>query len=99
MKIHQLPNGARFRFQGEEYVKTGPMMGTGKQGQKMFPRYLDLEALDPPPEQAKRTGPLTRDAVLRAFETFRGECRDVLAADQVEIFERACERFRAALDT
>lgn len=25
MKIHQLPMGARFEFEGEEYVKTGPL--------------------------------------------------------------------------
>lgn len=26
MKIHQLPMGARFEFEGAEYVKTGPLL-------------------------------------------------------------------------
>jgi len=30
MKIHQLPQGARFDYEGEEYVKTGPLFATGK---------------------------------------------------------------------
>jgi hypothetical protein len=43
MKIHQLPPGARFEYEGEEYVKTGPLLGTGKGGQRLIPKYAVLK--------------------------------------------------------
>ena len=46
MKIHQLPQGARFEYEDEEYVKTGPLFGTGKAGQRLIPRYAVLKPLD-----------------------------------------------------
>lgn len=99
MKIHQVPHGASFRFQGEEYVKTGPMMGSGKDGQKMFPRYADLELLSPPPVAApKRAEMLRREAVLQAFETFYAECRDLVADEQVAALDGARQRFLKACD-
>ena len=46
MKIHQLPLGARFEYEGQEYVKTGPLFGTGPAGQGLIPKYAVLRPLD-----------------------------------------------------
>ena len=103
MKIHQLPNGARFTYQGEEYVKSGPMFGTGKDGQKIIPRYAVLQALDDPaaaPPLGERPIPkdaVSRAEVLRAFAEFCLHCRVLVADDQAGSFERARNQFLNAL--
>ena len=45
MKIHLLPMGARFVYEGEEYVKTGPLFASGKGGQRLIPKYAVLTPL------------------------------------------------------
>ena len=92
MKIHQIPLGARFRYQGEEFVKTGPMFGTGKDGQRVFPRYLVLEPLDelPPPEAP---APLSRPQLRRAFDAFCAECAPLVGDTGRATFLRARQRF------
>ena len=104
MKIHQLPNGARFTYQGEEYVKSGPMFGTGKDGQKIIPRYAVLQVLDDPAAAlpTSELPPAPRDAVsraevLRAFAEFCLHCRALIADDQAGSFERARNQFLNAL--
>ena len=104
MKIHQLPYGARFTYQGEEYVKSGPMFGTGKDGQKIIPRYAVLQVLDDP-ASAAASGDLpvapkdavSRAEVLRAFAGFCLHCRTLIADDQAGAFERARNQFLNAL--
>lgn len=46
MKIHQLPLGARFAYEGAEYVKTGPQLASGPSGQRLIPKYAVLAPLD-----------------------------------------------------
>jgi hypothetical protein len=76
MKIHQLPLGARFEFEGAEYVKTGPMFATGPAGQRMIPKYAVLKPLggaDAAPEACQSEAVL-RAEVLKAFGTFYLRC-------------------------
>jgi hypothetical protein len=76
MKIHQLPLGARFEYEGAEYVKTGPMFATGPAGQRMIPKYAVLKPLvgtDAAPEAAQSETVL-RAEVLKAFGTFYLRC-------------------------
>jgi hypothetical protein len=100
MKIHQLPYGARFLYQGEEYVKTGPMFGTGKDGQKIFPRYLVLQPLDEQPAAVpNKVEVLPKEAVLKAFETFYAECKSLIGGeDQGEALNSARKKFLKAFD-
>jgi hypothetical protein len=80
MKIHQLPNGARFEYEGEEYVKTGPLFATGKAGQRLIPKYAVLKALggvEGIPEKA-RDDSLARATVLKAFDRFYAECQGLV---------------------
>jgi len=46
MKIHQLPLGARFEYNGQQYVKTGPLVGSGQAGAKLIPKYAVVKLLD-----------------------------------------------------
>jgi hypothetical protein len=103
MKIHQLPYGARFLYQGEEYVKSGPMFGTGKDGQRIIPRYAVLQALDDPAAAPAASTPqspddaVSRAEVLRAFANFCLHCRALIADDQAGSFERARNQFLNAV--
>jgi hypothetical protein len=75
MKINQLPIGARFEYDGEEYVKTGPLVASGRSGQRLIPKYAVLKMLGadapahPPAAQS-----IERKVVLDACERFRACC-------------------------
>jgi hypothetical protein len=99
MKIHQLPNGARFEYEGEEYVKTAPLFATGKGGQRLIPKYAVLKPLgaaEGAGEKSKNDA-LSRPKVLKAFETFYAECRRRLPEDQQLALAAAREQFLQAL--
>ena len=99
MKIHQLAIGARFEYEGEEYVKTGPLFATGKDGQRLIPKYAVLKPL-----AVARTADgngkarLAKATVLGAFEVFLSECRAMIPADRQAAMEAARERFLKAID-
>ncbi len=97
MKISQLPYGARFLYQGEEYVKTGPMLATGKDGQKIIPRYVILQALDEPPPPPRGDVRLAKADVLGAFEAFVTECAELVSDDRRSELDAARERFLRTL--
>ena len=46
MKIHQLPIGGRFEYEGVEYVKTAPLFATANGKQRLIPKYAVLKVLD-----------------------------------------------------
>jgi hypothetical protein len=100
MKIHQLPEGARFEYEGEEYVKTGPLFATGKNGRRMIPKYAVLKPLGgteavPPPA---KTDTLPRAKVLAAFEAYHAECLRRMPADERTALDAAHRRFLESLD-
>ena len=99
MKIHQLSQGARFEYEGHEYVKTGPMSGTGKGGQRLIPRYAVLTALDNV-ETARdpKNDALHRSSVLSAFDAFYTECEALVPEDKQAALAVARDRFLRALD-
>jgi hypothetical protein len=71
MRIQQLPIGTRFEYNGQEYVKTGPMIGTSDAGQRLIPKHAELRPLDDvETAQEKPSETLLRADVLEAFETF-----------------------------
>ena len=98
MRIHLLPMGARFRHEGVEYVKTGPMFGSNGDGKKMFPRYVELESLDdiPPPPPVSET--VRRAAVLAAFESFYTQCRRWAGPENVGVLDKARQDFLRAIE-
>ena len=99
MKIHQLPQGARFEYEGEEYVKTGPMSGAGKGGQRLIPRYAVLKALDNiETTRGPKNDALQRSRVLRAFDTFYTDCKALVPEDKQVALDAAPDRLLKALD-
>ncbi|MBU0753339.1 MAG: hypothetical protein KJ787_14520 [Gammaproteobacteria bacterium] len=99
MKIHQLPIGARFEFEGEQYVKTGPLFATSKDGQRFFPKYAVLKPLgNAAGEQGMaQSGSLSKATVLAAFEAFYAECSRRLPDDQRTALAGARDRFLKTL--
>lgn len=99
MKIHQLPMGARFEYEGQAYVKTGPMLATGPGGQRLIPRYAVLKVLgDQPSPVPQGPKPLSRQAVTAAFEAFRTRCRPLVRDDDHAAWQAACAEFLKTLD-
>lgn len=95
MKLQHLAIGARFEYEGEIYVKTGPLTASGeKSGQRIIPRYAVLRPLDVPEAAPEKKGRrlIERDKVLQAFDVFFTECSplvgDSARADLVDARER-----------
>ena len=79
MKFQLLAIGARFEFEGKEYVKTGPLTASSDGVQRMIPRFAVLKLLDTPVEPVRKTPrKLDEAAVLAAFETFFAESTRVV---------------------
>jgi len=99
MKIHQLPLGARFEYDGAEYVKTGPLVASGQGGQRLIPKYAVLRVLgegaaaSPPPPRA-----LDRAAVLAAAERFHARCAALVPPERQDELAAARADFLRDLD-
>lgn len=93
MKFQHLPIGARFEYEGQTYVKNGPLTASSEHsGQRLIPRYAHLKPLDGFVSQAK-SGPgskLDEAAVLAAFEAFYQTCTRL--SDDSGAFELAGAR-------
>jgi hypothetical protein len=100
MKIHQLPEGARFEYEGEEYVKTGPMFATGRNGQRLIPKYAVLKPLGAVADNSReaKRATLPRAQVLDAFAAFHAECRRLLPEEAQAALETARAQFLKSLD-
>jgi hypothetical protein len=100
MKIHQLPLGARFEYEGEEYVKTGPLFATGPAGQRLIPKYAmlrplqDAAAVSAPPRREL----LPRSELVAAFASFQSRCESLVPTDRRAELDAACREFLQALD-
>ncbi len=82
MKIHLLPVGARFEYEGGEYVKTGPQLASGPNGQRLIPKYAVLQVLGGAPASTeKKSDMLSRTIVLVAFEAFHTKCTALIPAE------------------
>jgi hypothetical protein len=100
MKIHQLPFGARFEYEGREYVKTGPLFGTCDGSQRLIPKYAVLRPLDGAVEQKKASRETVRRTdVAEAFDVFCRQCGPLVPDDRQTAFEKARAGFLAALDS
>ena len=101
MKIHQLENGARFEYEGEAYVKTGPLFATGKNGPRLIPKYALLTPLGEAksPMHASTGTRLTKASVLNAFEAFFADCKAMVDEDHQSTLESCRERFLKDIDS
>ncbi len=98
MKIHQLPLGARFEYEGEEYVKTAPLFGTGTRGQKLIPKYAVLKVIgETALVAAKSETSLSRKLVLEAFDRFHACCEAIIQADKQSELRSARDTFMKSI--
>lgn len=100
MKIHQLPQGARFEYEGEEYVKTGPLFATGKGGQRLIPKYAVLKPLgviEGIPAKAASNS-LSRAAVLDGIALFYADCKVLVPEDKQALLDAARDRFLKTIE-
>lgn len=98
MKIHQLAKGARFEYEGEEYVKTGPLFASGKGGPRLIPKYAVLKPLDDSRTTAEGdTALVSRAMVVGAFDAFFAECTAMLPGDRESALEASRARFLKAI--
>lgn len=99
MKIHQLPLGARFEYEGVVYVKSGPMMGTGPEGQRLIPKYVMLNPLDGVPQAAPppAEGMVSKAQVLAALADYHARCESLVPEAQHLELTAAREAFIQAL--
>lgn len=82
MKFHELPLGARFEFQGLEWVKCSPVMARTDSGeQRLIPRWTVLDPHGDAGEAgpARRAEPLDASRALAVLTTFRDDCAALLA--------------------
>lgn len=98
MKLQHLAIGDRFEYDGEVYVKTGPLTAASEiGGQRVIPRSAVLRPLVvAEPAAAKSTG-LERQQVAAAFATFYASCSGLVGENDRRELELARRRFIASL--
>lgn len=98
MKIHQMPMGTRFLYEGEEYTKTGPMLASSTSGQRLIPKHAvltpvgDVSAI----AAAPTVDTIARSVVIDAFDSFYAHCerivpeqrQDELRAARIDFLKR-----------
>ena len=100
MKLHQLPNGTRFEFEGQVYSKTGPMTASTDDGKtRMIPRYAVLRPLEGQNLniEAPAARQLDEKRVLEAFDQFYTVCRRVVDMADHLALEAARRKFLKSL--
>ncbi|CAB1369443.1 hypothetical protein [Denitratisoma oestradiolicum] len=99
MKIHQIPHGTRFEYEGEVYVKSGPMLGTGNGGQRLIPKYAIIKPLDgiPADIQPPRSDQLPREQTMQALEAFLATCLTLVPEERHPELESARQTLLRAL--
>lgn len=80
MKFAELERGARFRYQGRVYVKTGPLTAADAESgaQRMIPRYAVLQPTDG--QGAALAAPSAPDPVREAMTLIVREAEALLDA-------------------
>lgn len=97
MKFHELPLGAQFQYQGQDWVKCSPVMARNAAGeQRLIPRWtvLNPQVNDPEPRPARPGTPLDAARVQAALAAFRDECAALLA----RVAEAPDTAYQAALE-
>ena len=93
MKIHELPMGVRFAWQGRTYVKSGPLFADGEDGRRMIPRHAVLQPLDPMPITAPALpATIPAEQVCAGVEALLADCRAQLPTDHHAQVAAACDR-------
>lgn len=76
--------GARFEYEGVEYVKTAALFATANGRQRLIPKYAVLKVLDASLSQTgKDPAQISKQSVMAAFDQFWSDCLPLIRdADQ-----------------
>jgi hypothetical protein len=98
MRLQHLSLGARFEYEGQVFVKTGPLTAASEQGgQRIIPRHAMLRPLEVPVAEGSRAAASDADRVLIAFDTFFATCHRLVDEPHRDELVKAREQFLAAL--
>ena len=82
MKLQHLAIGARFEYEGEIFVKTGPLTAASEVGgQKMIPRYAVLRPVEAAAVARQSPSAQERAQIKAAFADFCAALSPWLVAD------------------
>ena len=99
MKLQHLAIGDRFEYEGDVYVKTGPLTAASeKGGQRVIPRSAFLHpvsATGAAPESA--ASGLDRQKVVAAFATFYASCAGLVGENDRRELDLARRHFLSSL--
>lgn len=96
MKLQHLAIGDRFVYNGDVYVKTGPLTAASENGgQRVIPRSAVLRPVAEPAPVA--TVGLERQKVAAAFSTFYASCSGLVGDNDRRELELARRRFLSSL--
>lgn len=103
MKFSELPPGARFRFEGRTYTKTGPVTARDEiDGRlRMIPRYARLLPVQEERAAAEAAGSseaVSAARLLAAFERFHAVCLELMEAERPEARARLAAARRRFLE-
>lgn len=91
MKIHQMPIGTRFIYEGEEYTKSGPMVASGPSGQRLIPKHAVLTPVGDasPSNVPPAPDTIARSIVIDAFDSFYGQCERIVPEQRLDALRAA----------
>lgn len=99
MKLQHLAIGDRFEYNGDVYVKTGPLTAASENGgQRVIPRSAVLRpvgAADAAPAAAGSS--LQRQQVAAAFATFYARCAGLVGESERRQLDLARRHFLSSL--
>ena len=71
MKLQHFAIGERFEYEGQTFVKTGPLTGSSEAGeQQLIPRHATLNPIATAPSEISARAQLTEAKVRNAFDHF-----------------------------
>ncbi len=97
MKLQHLAIGDRFEYEGQIYVKTGPLTASGEiDGQRIIPRYAVLRSITSSTAETddKNSEPVPdKNKIMDAFDQFYRSCKPMIDAQHHPELESARLRF------
>lgn len=98
MRLQHLPLGARFEYEGQVFVKTGPLTAASEQGgQRIIPRHAMLKPLETVASAEGRGAASAVDRVRAAFDTFFATCDRLVDEPHRAELAKARQQFLEAL--
>ncbi len=94
MKLQYLAIGERFEYEGQVFVKTGPLTASGEiGGQRLIPRHAVLRPVGATTGPAAASAGAGEDRRLAAFERFYSVCSGLVPPDGQAELAAARQRF------